>query len=489
MIKVLPVIWDLWKFSINYLYGKVYDFPNPFRVKKDGECIMSGGRCHLFQGISKNCIVIITIFVCISFLFPQVSAAMQLVEGENDLGLLKYSETPKTWIINIDSGDMVDVGVYTSTRAEPSRYGGWKAYLKINGEKIWEHTGDSNIKDYISGTTVKESDYRNQYYDLTSKFHPGENTITYYHFTGDGDHGIKIRYTKGAIQTPTTVSTPVPTPTLEIATCEPGYCGIIETIKYNGVEVSGVLTSEQKEIGIRINEILDDVDPIYGSRPVDREITLDIVTAIDASPVWSETRNLMQVPSDANDLEIAHELGHYNTYGIMMANGGNPAYVPLWFREGLAEHIASTATGTKMGTRQEFFTGNLETKGSKDLIDSAAVNLLDEARSAAESEDLDSNTYGASATFVEFLDDTYGKDTVIIVMVDSSTGEDLISVLERETGKSFSNLQDEWLEFLDEEYKVYEYGQYYQTETPATSGEGEGFLDSLFNSIFSFFGL
>lgn len=448
---------------------------------------------RLLTGIPGKLIIMIIFFLCFSAFVPHVSAAVQLNEGINDLGLLKYSETPKTWTVNFNPGDRVEVGVYTSARAEPARYGGWRAYLKINGEKIWEHTGDSNIMDYVLGTTVKESDYRNQYYDLTSKFHPGENTITYYHFTGDGEHGVKIRYTKGATQTPTiapaTLPTPSPSPTQKITTCETGNCGIIEKIYYNGVEVTGDLTPEQRDIGIMINEMVDKVDPIYGSRPIERGFSIDIVTDIYASPVWSETRNMMQVPADSIDLEVAHELGHYNTYGIMMANGGNPAYVPVWFRDGVAEHIAVSATGRTYGSKQEFFTGNLEMKGSVDQINTEALKLLSEARSASESEDLDSNTYGAAGTFVGFLESRYGKDAVIMAMVDSSNREDLIDVLERETGKSYSDLQDEWLEYLDEEYNIYAYYREYSEGNPTASGEGQNPLDGLISSILGLFGL
>jgi hypothetical protein len=344
------------------------------------------------------------------------------------------------------------------------------AYLAVNGNKVWEHTGDSNIMDHLMGQTVKESAYRNQYYDLTSQFHKGENTITYYHYTGDGKHGVKVRLTKGAPATtaprpvPTTVPpTPQPTATTPPVTAKPyctgSTCGVITSLKFNGVEIEGPPSPEILELVSKVNRYLWAVDPIYGSRRVEETFTLNIIPS-GVTPVWSESRHEMLIPLDASDIFIAHEVGHYMTYGIMKANGGNPKNVPLWFREGLAEHIGSLSLGTKANTYLEFFTGNLVDKGTKAQINAAARKALADARAAQESEDLDRDTYGAAATFLEFLYDNYGKDDIIIAMVDSSEDswqrEDLDAVLERRTGKSYAALEDDWLMHLERKYDIYQ---------------------------------
>ena len=174
---------------------------------------------------------VICLLIFAGFVLSQPALALTpLNEGVNDLGLLHYTETPKTWTFNLDGTEKVEIGVYNSARAEPGRYGGWNAYLSINGDKIWRHTGDSTIYDYLMGKTVSESAYRNQYYDLSSEFHAGTNTVTYYHYTGDGDHGLKIRLTKGAVASVTPKPMPaVSTPAGTIAPSDspPGDSGLL----------------------------------------------------------------------------------------------------------------------------------------------------------------------------------------------------------------------------------------------------------------------
>ena len=430
----------------------------------------------------KKYIGVFLLFLCfwIVLLPPCVSAAMQLSEGENDLGLISYTEAPKTWTINLDNFQKVEVGIYNSARSSPSRYGGYMAYLKINGEKIWEHTGGSNIRDYVMGTTVSESAYRDQYYDLTSKFHSGENTITYYHYTGDGKHGIKVRLTKGATVTPSPAKTPSPTPTktptptptslpvTQKLYCTGSTCGVIKTVQSNGVEVTGDLSDVQKDIVKRINRLMQAVDPIYGSRRVDETITVNIVPGGGSTPVWSESKNTMIVPEDASDIEIAHEVTHYMTFGLIYANGGNPENVPLWFREGVAEYAANQVTGTFADTYQERFQNELEKGSTKAEIDTIAKQALNEAKliQPGGTTGLSSTDkirfYGSSSLFVEFLYKTYGKDDIIITMVDSSKsswwggGETIDAILESRTGKSFAALEDNWLSYLDKNWHIYD---------------------------------
>ena len=429
----------------------------------------------LFDGFQKpNRFLILTgiLLILLACAMPCASAAIQLVEGENDFGLISYKEAPKTWTVSLDDFEKVEVGVYTSARAEPARYGGWRGSLKVNGKKIWEHTGDSNIKDYLMGQTVKETAYRNQYYDLTSQFHKGENTVTYYHYTGDGNHGLKIRLTKGMPATtaptpaPTTVPTTTPpateaTPTNVKPYCAGSVCGVISSLKLDGVEVEGQPSPEVQDIVDRVNTYLWKVNPIYGGRGKDATFTLSIVST-KSSPFWNEARNEMQVPLDAKDTEIAHEIGHYMTYGIIMANNGKWNYVPLWFREGVAEHISILAVGFGE-SYSERFVASLMAKPSRADINADAKKALDSAKKVSGTSGMNNeektNFYGSSATFVQFLYDTYGKDDIIITLVDSSEDsvwrDDIDTILERRTGKSFDELEDDWLAYLDEEEDIY----------------------------------
>ena len=58
---------------------------------------------------------------------------------EIDLGLVNYSETPKTWNIDIPAG-FTKVEIYTYDGNNPSythRVQGWNAYMVLNGKDVW----------------------------------------------------------------------------------------------------------------------------------------------------------------------------------------------------------------------------------------------------------------------------------------------------------------------------------------------------------------
>ena len=125
-------------------------------------------------------------------------------EEIKDLGIITYQQAPKTWAINIPSNfTKVEVGVYGYGEETQHKYGGWNAYLKINGKYAWKFLGKKDEKgrfliyDYILGKEVPEVSGKGAYLDATSMFHPGKNTITYYHFTGGDGIGVKVRIYTG----------------------------------------------------------------------------------------------------------------------------------------------------------------------------------------------------------------------------------------------------------------------------------------------------
>ena len=93
---------------------------------------------------------------------------------------------------------MVEVAVYVKGKDETNKYGGWMAYLQINGEYAWQFSRFDQerggiIQDYIKGEEVVESSGRGQYLNVTRMVRVGENTITYYHFTEGDGIGVKLR--------------------------------------------------------------------------------------------------------------------------------------------------------------------------------------------------------------------------------------------------------------------------------------------------------
>jgi hypothetical protein len=116
-----------------------------------------------------------------------------------DLGTILYTEAPKTWTIDIPADfTKVEVGVYGKGEDTPNSYGGWNAYLKVNGDYAWEFLRYDSalggiIQDHLQGAEVLESSGKDQYLEVTSMITPGENTITYYHYTSGDGIGIKVR--------------------------------------------------------------------------------------------------------------------------------------------------------------------------------------------------------------------------------------------------------------------------------------------------------
>jgi hypothetical protein len=114
-----------------------------------------------------------------------------------DLGLISYNEAPRTWTIDVPVNfDKVEAGQY-GKEGVINQYGGWNAYLEINGNLAWKFVRhDSQLGgifyDYIKREEVQEKTGNDRYLDVTSMVKPGENTVTFYHYT-EGDAGIKIR--------------------------------------------------------------------------------------------------------------------------------------------------------------------------------------------------------------------------------------------------------------------------------------------------------
>jgi hypothetical protein len=118
---------------------------------------------------------------------------------DEDLGLVHYSQAPRTWSVTIPQGfQKVEVGFYGAGTDEVNQYGGWMGYLKLNGDYAWKFLRYDQdlggiIHDYIQGGDVLETSGRGTYLDVTSMVHAGENTLTYYHYTEGDGIGVKLR--------------------------------------------------------------------------------------------------------------------------------------------------------------------------------------------------------------------------------------------------------------------------------------------------------
>jgi hypothetical protein len=119
------------------------------------------------------------------------------------LGVIKASGAPKTWTVEIPSDfTRVEIASYGAGKEEETNaYGGWKAWLKVNGEFAYDWVKyvegkDAVYHDYILGEEVYGRSGVGAYIDVTSLIHSGENEITFYHYTSGDGIGIKLRITR-----------------------------------------------------------------------------------------------------------------------------------------------------------------------------------------------------------------------------------------------------------------------------------------------------
>jgi hypothetical protein len=117
-----------------------------------------------------------------------------------DLGLVHYTQAPKTFSVELpDSFSKVEIGVYGKGDDTPNSYGGWNAWLKVNGQMVWQFKRWNKkeggvIADYTrGGEEVREVIGRDKYLNATSFFKSGLNQITYYHYNEGPGINVKIR--------------------------------------------------------------------------------------------------------------------------------------------------------------------------------------------------------------------------------------------------------------------------------------------------------
>lgn len=163
---------------------------------------------------------IVSLIIVISLLIP-VAQAQEHGVIETDLGVVHYTQAPKTWTINVPQNfNKVEVAHYSAGKIEANKYMGWNGYLKLNGQYVWEFvrfdaTLGGIIYDYIAGMEVRESTGRGLWLDVTGRISAGSNTITYYHYTEGNGIGVKVRiYTTATTPTPTPTPSPTPAPTI-----------------------------------------------------------------------------------------------------------------------------------------------------------------------------------------------------------------------------------------------------------------------------------
>ncbi len=170
------------------------------------------------MSIKKKLFTYIVIFIfSMTLIFPVnlvftseifSDSALQTAQGSEetevfDTGrLIPYYECPYDYIIDVkDNFTKVEIQHYGED-GRIHKFGGWKAYLEVNGTRIYEwvsFTEGEGSKWYDFTDQTYYGDYPpNEYTDITDYIHPGENTITFYHFTEGPGSGIIVKVYYGS---------------------------------------------------------------------------------------------------------------------------------------------------------------------------------------------------------------------------------------------------------------------------------------------------
>lgn len=151
--------------------------------------------------------IIILLATCVSAVNFGTGASFVSITGNavKTLPAISHSKAPASWTFNVPQGAKVYVTTHSSAGIDA--YGGYNAYVKINGQKVWKNTPKQTI-DYAKNKkyAVNARKGRGKWLDVTKFTRPGRNKITYYHYTGDGNFGVKIKMSGGAKSAPKTTA-------------------------------------------------------------------------------------------------------------------------------------------------------------------------------------------------------------------------------------------------------------------------------------------
>lgn len=170
------------------------------------------------MSVKKKLITLSIIFIfSITFLLPanlaftsEISSdsILQIAQSQGeteifDTGrLIPFNECPYNYTINVRDGfTKVEIQHYGED-GKFHKFGGWKAYLEVNGTRIYEwvsFTEGEGSKWYDFTDQTYYNDYPPvEYTDITNYIQAGENTITFYHYTEGAGSGIMVKVYYGS---------------------------------------------------------------------------------------------------------------------------------------------------------------------------------------------------------------------------------------------------------------------------------------------------
>lgn len=112
--------------------------------------------------------------------------------------LIPYYDCPYEFKFNIgENFSRVEV-LHYNDEGDTFKYGGWMSWLEVNGSLVYEWIEfkegiDSIWYDHTQEESFYGIDDPDDFSDITDYIHPGENIITYYHYTEGAGAGIIVR--------------------------------------------------------------------------------------------------------------------------------------------------------------------------------------------------------------------------------------------------------------------------------------------------------
>ena len=146
--------------------------------------------------------IILLLIIPLVLLFPVNYIYSQEESSDSEIfdtgRLIPFSDCPFDFIINVeDNFTKVEIQHYGQD-GSVDKFGGWKAWLEVNGDLVYEWLSwDSEIGaewyDYTEQSYYYDNESRPDYTDITDYIHPGENIITFYHYTEGPGAGIIVK--------------------------------------------------------------------------------------------------------------------------------------------------------------------------------------------------------------------------------------------------------------------------------------------------------
>jgi hypothetical protein len=170
------------------------------------------------MSIKKKLLISLVIFIfSITFLLPanlaftpetSSDSIFQIAQGQGepeifDTGrLIPYYECPYSYTIDVRDGFTKVEILHYGEDGEFHKFGGWKAYLEVNGTRIYEWVsfteGEGSYWYDFTDQTYYDDHPANEYTDITKYIQAGENTITFYHFTEGPGAGVIVKVYYGS---------------------------------------------------------------------------------------------------------------------------------------------------------------------------------------------------------------------------------------------------------------------------------------------------